>query len=80
MFFKGTQYVIHDNEKKYGLKRITTKNLTNLNNYIILNDQIWNLFRKSLSWSFFVGLIFSPPQHLCKELFRWANFLMDFIN
>jgi hypothetical protein len=61
IFFKGTQYVIHDNEKKYGLKRITTKKFTNLNNYEVLNDQIWTLFQKSLSWSFFVGLTFSPP-------------------
>jgi hypothetical protein len=40
IFFIGTQYMIHDKGKKYGLKIITTKNLTNLNNYGILNNQI----------------------------------------
>ncbi len=35
-------------------------------------------FQKSLSWSFFVGLIFFSPN--VKELFGWATFPMDFIS
>jgi hypothetical protein len=37
-------------------------------------------FFKSLSWSFFIGLIFSPPNMYVKELSRWVAFHMDFIS
>jgi hypothetical protein len=37
IFFIGTQYTIHDG-KKICIKKITTKILTNKNNYELLND------------------------------------------
>jgi hypothetical protein len=35
---------------------------------------------KSLSWSFFIGLIFFSPNMYVKELFKWVAFHMDFIS
>jgi len=37
-------------------------------------------FSKSLSWSFFIGLIFFPTNMYVKELSRWVAFHMDFIS
>jgi hypothetical protein len=52
IFFIGTQYMIHDG-KKNELKKI-------INNYGLLNDQIWAIFSKVsifviLSW---IGIFF----------------------
>jgi len=37
-------------------------------------------FQESQSWSFFVGLIFFPPNMYVEEFSRSATFQMDFIN
>jgi hypothetical protein len=36
-------------------------------------------FQKSQSWSFFVRLIFFPPNMYVKKFSKWATFHMDFI-
>jgi hypothetical protein len=33
-------------------------------------------FQKSQSWSFFVGLVFFPPNMYNKEFLKWATFHM----
>jgi hypothetical protein len=54
--------MIHDNFKKDGFLKITLKKFNQqISNYRLLNDQICTLFQKSLSWSFFVGLIIFSP-------------------
>jgi len=42
-----------------------------LNQQIIMEFWITEFelyFQKTLSWSFFVGLIFFPPKHVCQKI------------
>jgi len=67
-------------EKKIWIEKNYNKNF---NQQIIMNFRMTKCepyFSKSLSWSFFIGLIFFPLKMYVKELSRWATFHMDFIN
>jgi hypothetical protein len=66
-----------------GKKKWIEKNYNKIFNQQIIMDfwmtKFGPYFPKSLSWSFFIGLIFFPPNMHVKKLSRWATFHMDFI-
>jgi hypothetical protein len=65
-------------EKKIWIEKNDNKNF---NQQIIMDfwmTKFGPYFSKSLSW--FIGLIFFPPNMYVKELSRWVAFHMDFIS
>jgi hypothetical protein len=71
--------MVHDGKKKWIEKNYNKK----INQQITMDSSMTKFgpnFLKSLSWLFFVGLIFFPPNMYVKFFFRWASFHMDFIS
>jgi len=61
IFFTRTLYMIHDREKNMDWKELQQKNKQTWITMEFWMTKFGPYFQKSLSWSFFVGLIFFSP-------------------
>jgi hypothetical protein len=66
--------------KNNGLKKITTKNLTNKYLWTFEWLDMDLIFKSPNLGHFLLDLYFFPPYTYVKKFFRWVAFYMSFIN